>query len=165
VTLPPETGRDLRGERRAQGRVAAAEATGLPALADDSGLCVDALDGAPGVHSARYAGDGGDAANRAKLLAALRGVEGLGAGRALRLRARPRDAGRRGRVQVRGECRGVLLEVERGAGGFGYDPLFVPEGHARTFAEMTVAEKEPLSHRGRAIARARERFRPETAHP
>lgn len=158
VTLPPETGTTFE-ENAALKATAAAAATGLPALADDSGLCVDALDGAPGVHSARYAGDGGDAANRAKLLAALRGVPAPA--RTARFVCVLALSTPDGRVErVRGECEGMLLDAERGSGGFGYDPLFVPRGHARTFAEMTVEEKEPLSHRGRAIARARERFRP-----
>ncbi len=158
VTLPPESGATFE-ENAALKAVAAAAATGLPALADDSGLCVDALAGAPGIHSARFAGDGGDAANRAKLLAALREVPP--AARTARFVCVLALATPAGRVQrVRGECAGTLLDAERGTGGFGYDPLFVPEGQARTFAEMTVEEKEPLSHRGRAIVLARERFRP-----
>lgn len=153
VRLPPETG-DTFEENAAIKAAAAAAATGLPALADDSGLCVDALDGAPGVHSARYSEAGGDAANRAKLLAALRGLEPARRGArfvCVLVLAYPDGAVR----QARGECRGLIRESEQGTGGFGYDALFVPEGHTRTFAEMTVAEKEPLSHRGRAIAAAR----------
>ncbi len=158
VALPPETGTSFE-ENAALKATAVAAATGLPALADDSGLCVDALDGAPGVHSARYAGDDGDAANRAKLLAALRGVPPPArTARFVCVLALSTPAGRVERV--RGECAGTILDTERGTGGFGYDPLFVPGGHTRTFAEMTVAEKEPLSHRGRAIVLARERFRP-----
>ena len=137
----------------------ASAATGLPAVADDSGLCVDALGGAPGVRSARFAGEAAnDAANRAALRRALQDV------------ADPRRRARfvcvlalavpGGAVQLaHGECPGRILAAEKGTGGFGYDSLFVPDGHARTFAEMSVEEKESLSHRGRAIAGARESFR------
>ena len=158
MLLPPETGDTFEANATLKA-LAASEATGLPALADDSGLCVDALGGAPGVRSARFAGEEAhDAANRAAL---LRGLEGVDAARrgahfvcVLAL------ASPAGDVQLaRGECPGVILAAERGSGGFGYDSLFVPDGHARTFAEMSVEEKETLSHRGRAIAVARKAFR------
>jgi XTP/dITP diphosphohydrolase len=137
-----------------------AEATGLPALADDSGLVVDALGGEPGVHSARYAGEASDdAANRAKLLREMSGeADRRAAFECVLVLAEP---GGREEV-VAGTCRGALLGEERGSGGFGYDPLFVPEpgpgADGRTFAEMSLAEKRELSHRGRALAAAREPF-------
>jgi len=157
VAMPEVTGATFEENARLKARAAAA-ATGRIALADDSGLCVDALEGEPGVRSARFAGeDADDAANRRELLARLRGVDA--ARRTARFVCVLALATPDGRVDVvRGECEGRLLAAERGTGGFGYDPLFVPEGETRTFAEMSVAEKEDLSHRGRAIARARERF-------
>ena len=132
------------------------DATGLPALADDSGLEVDALGGAPGVLSARYAGTHGDtAANNAKLLRALDGVpEGRRGARfvcALALAA----PGAPTRV-LRGECPGRILHEAHGAHGFGYDPLFAPEGHDRSFGELPESVKATLSHRARAFAQARE---------
>jgi XTP/dITP diphosphohydrolase len=132
---------------------AIAAATGLPALADDSGLVVEALRGEPGVFSARFAGPGADdAANRAELRRRLAGESDRRAAfRCVLVGARP--DGRE--IAVEGECAGVLLEEERGEGGFGYDPLFVPEGHARTFAEMSRGEKAALSHRGRALGKVR----------
>jgi XTP/dITP diphosphohydrolase len=130
-------------------------ATGLPALADDSGLEVDALDGAPGVYSARYAGEhAGDDANNDKLLAALAGVEPPR--RTARFRSVLAFADATGRLgadvlTTDGVCEGVLLDSRRGTGGFGYDPLFyVPELDA-TFAELGVGTKNDLSHRARAM--------------
>jgi XTP/dITP diphosphohydrolase len=121
-------------------------------LADDSGLEVDALGGAPGVRSARFAGEGADmAANRALLLEKLREARGKdrrGRFRCVLVLAR---AGAVAGV-FHGTIEGVITPVERGAGGFGYDPLFVPEGSCRTFAEMEPAQKHALSHRGRALA-------------
>jgi XTP/dITP diphosphohydrolase len=127
-------------------------ATGLPVLADDSGLAVRALGGRPGVRSARYAGEGADdAANNRKL---LREMDGLPAGRRgasfvcamvfLGLDGREESA--------QGDLPGRILEEGRGEGGFGYDPLFAPEGEERSLAEMTLEEKNRLSHRSRALA-------------
>ncbi len=123
------------------------------ALADDSGLEVDALGGAPGVQSARYAGPSArDADNLAKLIAVMAGRPD----RRARFRCVLALAGPGGAVHtVAGACEGRLIEQPRGAGGFGYDPLFVPDGHTRTFAEMPAAEKNALSHRARAVAEAR----------
>ena len=123
--------------------------TGLPALADDTGLFVAALGGAPGVHSARYAGpEADDAANRARLLDALRGETDRSAQFETVL-ALATDAGVR---FFSGVCRGRILPEERGAAGFGYDRLFVPDdGDGRTFAEMTRDEKGRISHRARAL--------------
>jgi XTP/dITP diphosphohydrolase len=130
-------------------------ATGLPALADDSGLEVDALGGAPGVHSARYAGPHGDtAANNAKLLATLAGV------RPERRTARFRAvlaladvAGPLGdeMISASGVCEGLILEAPRGTGGFGYDPLFLLPDRDQTMAELPSEEKNELSHRAKAM--------------
>ena len=132
--------------------VALCEATGLPAVADDTGLEVDALGGAPGVWSARYAGEDatyGD--NVQKLLRELQGVpaERRGARFATVALVRWPD-GRE--VAAFGDVEGDIVEAPRGGDGFGYDPVFRPvEGDGRTFAEMTAAEKHAVSHRGRAF--------------
>ena len=131
--------------------VAVATFAGAPALADDTGLEVDALDGAPGVHSARYAGPGaGDGANVAKLLAALAGV--APPQRTARFRtvvvARWPD-GRE--VLAEGVVDGTIAESPRGSRGFGYDPVFVPSPGELTFAEMSLEAKGAVSHRGRAL--------------
>jgi XTP/dITP diphosphohydrolase len=135
--------------------VSAARAFVLPALSDDTGLEVDALGGAPGVRSARYAGDDGDAvANNKKLLAELRDVSEPGRKAAFRCviaLARPDGSA----STVEGVTRGKILTSPRGDGGFGYDPLFLPDGHDRTYAEMSSAEKNAVSHRGKAINKAR----------
>jgi XTP/dITP diphosphohydrolase len=131
------------------------EATGLPALADDSGLEVDALGGAPGVYSARYAGVGaGDARNNLKLLAALAGVPPER--RTARFRsvlALADPAGPLGEevVIAEGEAEGIVLEAPRGTGGFGYDPLFYFPPLGQTFAELGVGPKNDQSHRARAM--------------
>lgn len=132
----------------------AAQASGLPALADDSGIEVDALDGAPGVHSARYAGAGaGDGANNEKLLAALRGVPGHRRTAryvcVLAFVLRPDDPVP---VLAQGEWRGSILETPRGANGFGYDPLFWVPDYGRSAAELPAELKNRLSHRARAAA-------------
>jgi XTP/dITP diphosphohydrolase len=126
----------------------AAEATGLPAIADDSGLSVDALGGAPGVYSARYAGDAGDESNNDKLLAALEGVEERGAAfHCVATYVEP--AGKP--LVAHGEWRGTILHERQGDGGFGYDPLFfVPECGCSS-AELPAEEKNARSHRGQAL--------------
>jgi XTP/dITP diphosphohydrolase len=130
-----------------------AEATGLLTVADDSGLEVDALDGAPGVDSAYYAGlPKNDAANNAKLLAALEGIPSerrTARYRCVIVLARP------GRVLWSGDgaCEGRIGTAPRGTGGFGYDPLFEMPGGTRTFAELDPAEKDRVSHRGKALSR------------
>jgi XTP/dITP diphosphohydrolase len=137
-------------------------ATELPALADDSGLEVDALGGAPGVWSARYAGPGaGDAANNAKLLAELAGVPA--ARRTARFRsvlALADVAGPLGDAVITadGACDGVVLDAPRGTGGFGYDPLFLVPELGQTFAELGVGTKSEWSHRARAMQAIRPRL-------
>jgi XTP/dITP diphosphohydrolase len=127
-------------------------ASELWTLADDSGLEVDALDGAPGVYSARYAGESaGDAANNARLLRELDGVED----RRARFRCVLALAAPDGRDwTVEGCCEGRIAHAPSGTGGFGYDPLFHPVGATRSFAELTPAEKNRISHRARALAAA-----------
>lgn len=133
-----------------------ARATGLWALADDSGLEVSALGHAPGVYSARYAGEPcNHANNNAKLLRELAGQ----ADRSARFRCVAALSDPAGRAEtVSGSCPGRILETLRGAQGFGYDPLFIPDGHDRTFAEMGSEQKNQLSHRGRALALAKEKW-------
>ena len=146
----PETGATFEENALAKA-VEAVQATGLPAVADDSGIAVDALNGMPGVLSARWAGrHGEDEANNALLLAQLADVpdERLGAGFVCAAAWALPD----GRSEVvRGEVRGRLLRAPRGSGGFGYDPLFVPEGRDVTSAELSPQDKDAISHRGRAL--------------
>lgn len=127
-----------------------AHAAGDWALADDTGLLVDALNGEPGVRSARFAGDSAtDADNRALLLEKLRGNAQRGA-RFKTVLAVVHPSGEMHFVS--GECVGVIADSERGANGFGYDSVFIPDdGDGRTFAEMTAEEKDAVSHRGRAL--------------
>jgi XTP/dITP diphosphohydrolase len=125
--------------------------TGAVTIADDSGIEVDALDGMPGIHSARFAGEeGNDKKNNQKLLLLLEGVP------------KERRTGRFVSVitvvfsemdilVARGECEGHILTEERGAGGFGYDPLFVPDGYEKSFGEMGVSVKNQISHRAKAL--------------
>ena len=123
---PAETEPTFEGNALLKAR-AGVEATGLPSLADDSGLCVDALNGMPGVLSARWAGVAkDDAANNRLLLEQLADV-------------------------VFGEMRGAVIREQRGSGGFGYDVVFVPDGETRTSAEMPAAEKDVISHRGKSL--------------
>jgi XTP/dITP diphosphohydrolase len=126
-------------------------ATGLAAVSDDTGLFVDALGGEPGVDTAYYAGPNATyAENRAKLLVALDGVVDRRARfRTVVMVVRPDGS----ELQVEGVCEGVIATEERGERGFGFDPLFVPvDGDGRTFSEMSEAEKNSMSHRGRAFA-------------
>jgi XTP/dITP diphosphohydrolase len=125
-------------------------------VADDSGLEVDALDGAPGVYSARYAGPGAtDAENIGRLLSELRGVskEGPTTARFRCVLALARDGGVLGTFE--GAIEGILIDSPRGKSGFGYDPVFQPDGSAQTFAELSSAEKNRVSHRAQAIRRLR----------
>ncbi|MEO8106878.1 MAG: RdgB/HAM1 family non-canonical purine NTP pyrophosphatase [Actinomycetes bacterium] len=146
---------------------AVSTATGLPAIADDSGLAVDVLGGMPGIFSARWAGrHGDDAANLALLLAQLSDVEELNRGAAFVCAAALALPDGTENV-VRGELRGRIVTASKGTNGFGYDPVFVPEGETRTTAEMQPAEKDAISHRGvafRALA-AKMRVVSPGAHP
>ncbi|MCC6226676.1 MAG: RdgB/HAM1 family non-canonical purine NTP pyrophosphatase [Microthrixaceae bacterium] len=139
---------DLVGNARLKAN-AVAIATGRSALADDTGLEVAALGGAPGVRSARYAGDDAtDAENVTLLLHRMRGVTD----RSACFHTVVIVAGGSGEVISHGLCEGTIATEPRGGGGFGYDPVFVPaEGDGRTFAEMSAGEKHGMSHRGRAL--------------
>jgi XTP/dITP diphosphohydrolase len=165
---PIEDGRTFEANARLKAR-AYARLSGLPTLADDSGLEVDALGGAPGVRTRRYAGpSASDTENNAKLLGALDGLPPE------RRRARyvcvlalahPSKEARPGRVpilaQARGTCRGRIALAARGSGGFGYDPIFVPAGEppgGRTLGEWSAAEKNRISHRSRAARRMARRL-------
>jgi len=144
----PETGDTLDANAREKAAFLQ-EYTGGFALSDDSGLEVDALDGAPGVYSARYGGpEKDDALNRAALLRAMDGQTQ----RSARFRTVMAWATPTGMTTYEGVVEGTLLTAERGTGGFGYDALFVPiDGDGRTFAEMSVDEKKAMSHRSRAL--------------
>lgn len=155
VDLPPETGTTFEENALIKAR-AAREATGEVAIADDSGLEVDALDGRPGVYSARYAGEEAtDGENLEKVLADLasasREDDGSGTGRYVCVIALVDDDGEQ---LFRGTCEGRLIQQPRGDGGFGYDPAFVPEATGpedhRTMAELSPEEKNAISHRGAA---------------
>lgn len=133
-----------------------AKALGVPALADDSGLVVNALGGAPGVMSARYAGDGAtDRENIIKLLREMKGKTDWSArfqcAIVIALPAGPS-------VEFKGECDGVIVQEAMGDMGFGYDPVFFYPPFNRTFAQIPIEEKNRISHRGRAMARLKEKF-------
>lgn len=159
-----ETGTTLLANARLKAQALVA-ATGLPALADDTGLEVDALGGAPGVYSARYAGEAATYADNVEKLLTELGSATRNA-RTARFRtvlvlADPDG----GEVAVDGVAEGVIAEAPRGDGGFGYDPVFVPAGGGgRTFAEMTLTDKQAVSHRGRALRALAARLR-EAAGP
>jgi XTP/dITP diphosphohydrolase len=149
AVLPPE-GDDYAENAAAKAR-AASQATGLAALGDDSGIEVAALCAAPGPLSARYGGPGLDDAGRSARLVAALGTSGS-ADRSARFVCVAALAEPGGSVSLaRGECRGRILESPRGAGGFGYDPVFEPEGYRVSMAELPAAEKHRISHRGRAL--------------
>lgn len=125
------------------------EASGLPAVADDSGLCVDALNGAPGVYSARYGGPGLDDVGRYRLL--LENMLGQLDRRCRFVSAICCCFPNGDRVEARGECPGTLAYAPKGSDGFGYDPIFFLPERKKTFAELTAEEKNAISHRGRAL--------------
>ncbi len=149
VTLPPEDGQTFAANALSKA-VAAAAATGRPVIADDSGIEAQALGGAPGVRSARYAGEGAtDTENLDKLLAQAPAGSGLRYVCALAYV----DPERGVQEMFEGDCRGSLAAAPRGSGGFGYDPAFVPEERPQnTMAELSDAEKDAISHRGHAVA-------------
>ncbi|MGZ4137010.1 MAG: RdgB/HAM1 family non-canonical purine NTP pyrophosphatase [Actinomycetota bacterium] len=136
-----------------------AEVLGVPAVADDSGIEVDALGGAPGPRSARYAGENAtDEQNLRTLIRAISGVPS--SGRTARYRCVAAVAWPDGRgVSADGTCEGLLETKTRGSGGFGYDPIFVPAGWDRTMAELEPGEKDRISHRGKAFRALAERLR------
>jgi len=148
VTLPPEDGETFTENALGKARAAAAQ-LGRTAIADDSGIAADALGGAPGVRSARYAGEGAsDQENLAKLLEEAPPGSGLEYVCVIAY-VDPRDGVER---LFEGRCRGRLAEHPRGQGGFGYDPAFLPDDGppGRTMAELSDAQKDEISHRGRA---------------
>jgi XTP/dITP diphosphohydrolase len=146
----PETGATFEDNALAKARDAFA-ATGLASVADDSGLEVAALNGMPGVLSARWSGNhGDDAGNTALLLAQLRDVPDERRGAAFVSSCALVSAS--GEVVVRGEWPGTIAREPRGTGGFGYDPVFIPDGGDRTAAQLSPEEKDAVSHRGRALA-------------
>ena len=146
----PETGDTLEANALQKARFAF-DRTGLACLADDTGLEVDALHGAPGVLSARYAGPEKDAlANMRKLLDELQGQ----VQRRARFRTVIAFVGRGIERCFEGKVEGAITHAPRGDAGFGYDPIFQPSGHSRTFAEMSIAEKNRLSHRAEAMREA-----------
>jgi XTP/dITP diphosphohydrolase len=146
-----ETGRTF-AENAALKAGTVAAATGHWTIADDSGLAVDVLDGAPGVYSARYAGpQSDDRQNNEKLLAQIRDVPDERRGAQFVCCLALADPAGTIRVQVEGRCRGQLLHEPRGQSGFGYDPLFWIREYRKTFAELTLTAKSVLSHRARAF--------------
>ncbi len=163
ITLDPEENGTTFAENARIKAEAFCKASGLPTVADDSGLCVDALHGAPGVYSARYAGHhGDDAANNAKLLAEMENVPaGQRTARFVSAVCFLLPDGRE--LLVEGECPGTVAFTETGSNGFGYDPLFVPDRVGlpdgttaentarRSYAELADGEKDAISHRGRAM--------------
>ena len=131
-------------------------ASGLPAIADDSGLCVDALNGAPGVYSARYGGPGLDDVGRYRLL--LENMRGQLDRRCRFVSAICCCFPNGDRVEARGECPGTLAYAPKGEDGFGYDPIFFVPALKKTFAELSPAEKNAISHRGNALTAFREKL-------
>ena len=158
----PETGLSFVENALLKARHAA-QVTGLPALADDSGLCVDALDGAPGLYSARYAGEPVDPArNIDKLLDALADLpddrRGASFHCTLVLLRHPTDPRP---LLAQGEWRGRILHAPRGRGGFGYDPVFLDPAHGLSAAELEPAAKDAASHRGQALRVLQQRLESE----
>ena len=159
VSDADETGTTFAENALIKARHAAAE-TGLPAIADDSGLVVDALEGRPGVYSARYAGpDATDEANNEKLLAELADVADEDRGAAFHCTACFVMPGDSEPLFGTGDWRGSILRKPRGAGGFGYDPLFLDPASKMSGAELEPAEKNARSHRGQALRALAEKLR------
>jgi XTP/dITP diphosphohydrolase len=150
VSLPPETGSTFAANAAVKARQAA-QATELAAIADDSGLEIDALDGEPGVRSARYAGeDATDEDRYRKVLDLLADVPDHRRRARFRCAAAFAEAG--GKVMLaEGTCQGRIAKQAAGSGGFGYDPVFIPDGYSVTMAQLTPAQKHRISHRGRAF--------------
>jgi XTP/dITP diphosphohydrolase len=152
IDTPPETGTTFLANALLKARHAAG-LSGMPALADDSGIEVDALQGRPGLHSARYAGEGAsDADNLEKLLHELQTVppeKRLARYQAVIVLLN--DANDPNPVVAQGTWEGSITSTPRGSGGFGYDPIFLPSGFDRTAAELPAVEKNAISHRGKAL--------------
>jgi len=146
---PEETGTTFEENARIKAR-AVMEAAGLPAIADDSGLMVDALNGEPGVYSARYGGEGLDDTGRWQLLLKNMAGEENRACKFVSVICCAFPDG--GEVMARGECPGILAQGPSGDGGFGYDPIFYLPQLGKTMAQLTPAEKNQISHRARALA-------------
>ena len=157
--IKARTAMEASGNRIAAASAAAIADARIAAIADDSGLAVDALNGAPGVYSARYAGGhGDDAANNAFLLKNL--VDTPAEERTARFVCCIACVFPDGReITVRGETEGLIIDDPRGDGGFGYDPYFYYEPYGKTFAELTADEKNAISHRGRAVAKLAEKLK------
>ncbi|MDD6160799.1 MAG: XTP/dITP diphosphatase [Oscillospiraceae bacterium] len=132
------------------------KASGLPAIADDSGLCVDALNGAPGVYSARYGGEGLDDTGRYRLL--LENMRGLGPRTAKFVSVITCCFPNGDVLTARGECPGTIAFAPQGEGGFGYDPVFWLPERKKTFAQLSAEEKNAISHRGKALEIFREKL-------
>ena len=145
---PEETETSFEGNAALKAK-AACEATGLVCLADDSGLSVDALDGAPGIYSARWAGEPRDFGRAMQRVQDALADSADRTARFVCVIALARPDG--SLTHYRGEVVGEIVWPPRGDGGFGYDPIFRPQGHERVFAEMSAEEKRQLSHRGRAL--------------
>lgn len=135
---------------------AVCKASGLPAIADDSGLCVDALNGAPGVYSARYGGEGLDDVGRYKLL--LENMRGMLDRRCGFVSAICCAFPNGDEIAAQGECRGTLAYAPKGDNGFGYDPIFFVPEKKKTFAQLTAEEKNEISHRGKALCAFKEKL-------
>jgi XTP/dITP diphosphohydrolase len=150
ASLPPEKGATFAENAGAKAR-AAAQLTGYPAVADDSGLQVDALGGEPGVHSARYLG--GEASDEERYISLLKRLEEVtDERRGARFHCAAAYADPGGEEMVaEGVCEGRIARQARGEGGFGYDPIFIPEGYSVTMAQLTPQQKHAISHRGRAL--------------
>jgi XTP/dITP diphosphohydrolase len=159
---PAETGATFHENAAIKALDAAQRSEGL-VLADDSGLEVDALGGAPGVRSARYAGeDASDADNRAKLLRELEAIGARGKARTARFRCSIALAWNGALIEagpLEGCVEGIIVNEEKGDGGFGYDSLFVPDGFCETFGQLPAETKNRLSHRARALAKVAEFLR------
>lgn len=149
---PEETGSTFAGNARLKAE-AAAKASGLPSLSDDSGLCVDALDGAPGIYSARWAGPDKDFRTAMRRIEELLGEKGILDKRAHFVCALAIAAPGEETDIYEGRVFGTLTFPPRGDKGFGYDPIFLPEGYRFTFGEMDPREKHAMSHRARAFAK------------
>ena len=146
-------------EENAMIKARAVSKHGYIGVADDSGITVDALGGAPGIYSARYAGEhGNDKKNNQKLLADMKGIEERGGAFVCAIACSfPEDMANED-FCVRGECRGIILHEEKGTGGFGYDPLFYVEEYDKTFGELLAEEKNKISHRAVATELFANRF-------